>query len=129
MTQSCPEEATAIAAERLHGHLHSHEGLACDDPPARSSAARVLAPRRQERRPKWPAEDLGRQSEVAVKSRVQSLHEANPMLGHRGCRLAVTYPEILDMQVTAITEAVIACKKKKVDAKAEIMIPLGRHRR
>ena len=60
----------------------------------------------------------------AVKARVQSLHEANPMLGHRGCRLAVTYPEILDMQVTAITEAVIACKKKKVDAQAEIMIPL-----
>ncbi len=59
-----------------------------------------------------------------VKNRVQSLHEMNPMLGHRGCRLAVTYPEILNMQVTAITEAVIACKKKKVDAQAEIMIPL-----
>lgn len=59
-----------------------------------------------------------------VKNRVQSLHEANPMLGHRGCRLAVTYPEILDMQVTAITEAVIACKQKKIDAQAEIMIPL-----
>ena len=48
----------------------------------------------------------------------------NPMLGHRGCRLAVTYPEILEMQVTAITEAVIACKQKKIDAQAEIMIPL-----
>jgi len=59
-----------------------------------------------------------------VKNRVLALHEANPMLGHRGCRLAVTYPEILDMQVTAITEAVIACKQKKVDAQAEIMIPL-----
>jgi len=59
-----------------------------------------------------------------VKNRVLALHEANPMLGHRGCRLAVTYPEILDMQVTAITEAVIACKKKKIDAQAEIMIPL-----
>jgi len=59
-----------------------------------------------------------------VKNRVQSLHEMNPMLGHRGCRLAVTYPEILDMQVTAITEAVIACKQKKIDAQAEIMIPL-----
>ena len=46
------------------------------------------------------------------------------MLGHRGCRLAVTYPEILEMQVTAITEAVIACKQKKIDAQAEIMIPL-----
>ncbi len=59
-----------------------------------------------------------------VKNRVTALHESNPMLGHRGCRLAVTYPEILDMQVRAITEAVIACKKKKVDAQAEIMIPL-----
>jgi pyruvate, orthophosphate dikinase len=59
-----------------------------------------------------------------VKNRVQALHEANPMLGHRGCRLAVTYPEILDMQVTAIAEAVIACKQKNIDAQAEIMIPL-----
>jgi pyruvate,orthophosphate dikinase len=48
----------------------------------------------------------------------------NPMLGHRGCRLAVTYPEILETQVRAITEAVIACKERKVDAIAEIMIPL-----
>jgi pyruvate,orthophosphate dikinase len=59
-----------------------------------------------------------------VKNRVMALHEANPMLGHRGCRLAVTYPEILDMQVTAIAEAVIACKQKNIDAQAEIMIPL-----
>jgi pyruvate,orthophosphate dikinase len=46
------------------------------------------------------------------------------MLGHRGCRLSVTYPEILDMQVTAIVEAVIHCKQKRINAKAEIMIPL-----
>ena len=46
------------------------------------------------------------------------------MLGHRGCRLSVTYPEILVMQVTAIVEAMINCKKKKIDAKPEIMIPL-----
>jgi pyruvate,orthophosphate dikinase len=59
-----------------------------------------------------------------VRERVSQLHEMNPMLGHRGCRLAVTYPEILEMQVTAITEAVIACKDKDVDAQAEIMIPL-----
>ncbi len=59
-----------------------------------------------------------------VATRVAQLHEMNPMLGHRGCRLAVTYPEILEMQVTAITEAVIACKEKKIDAQAEIMIPL-----
>jgi pyruvate,orthophosphate dikinase len=60
-----------------------------------------------------------------LKARVSQLHEMNPMLGHRGCRLAVTYPEILEMQVTAITEAVIACKEKKIDAQAEIMIPLA----
>jgi pyruvate,orthophosphate dikinase len=59
-----------------------------------------------------------------VKSRVDQPHEMNPMLGHRGCRLAVTYPEILETQVRAITEAVIACKEKKIDAIAEIMIPL-----
>ncbi len=63
-------------------------------------------------------------SPAKVKSRVAALHEANPMLGHRGCRLSITYPEILVMQVTAIVEAAIVCKKKKVDAKPEIMIPL-----
>lgn len=59
-----------------------------------------------------------------VKQRLTQLHEANPMLGHRGCRLSVTYPEILEMQVRAITEAALACKKDGVDAKPEIMIPL-----
>ena len=59
-----------------------------------------------------------------VKARVAQLHEANPMLGHRGCRLSVTYPEILEMQVTAIVEAAIECKKKRIDAIPEIMIPL-----
>ena len=59
-----------------------------------------------------------------VKLRVEQLHEFNPMLGHRGCRLAVTYPEILVMQVTAIVQAMILCKRKRIDAKPEIMIPL-----
>ena len=59
-----------------------------------------------------------------IKRRVAQLHEMNPMLGHRGCRLSVTYPEILVMQVTAITEAVIKSLAKKIDARAEIMIPL-----
>jgi pyruvate,orthophosphate dikinase len=61
---------------------------------------------------------------AVVKARVAQLHEANPMLGHRGCRLSVTYPEILEMQVTAIVEAAIECKKKRIDACPEIMIPL-----
>jgi len=59
-----------------------------------------------------------------VQRRIQRLHESNPMLGHRGCRLAVTYPEILEMQVRAITEAAIESKKNRVNAKPEIMIPL-----
>jgi len=59
-----------------------------------------------------------------VARRVDQLHEANPMLGHRGCRLAITYPEILDMQVRAIIEAAIECVKAKIPVLPEIMIPL-----
>ncbi|MEZ6080825.1 MAG: putative PEP-binding protein [Pirellulaceae bacterium] len=55
---------------------------------------------------------------------MDSLHEFNPMLGHRGCRLSVTHPEILEMQVTAIVEAAIECTNKKIHAIPEIMIPL-----
>ncbi len=63
-------------------------------------------------------------SSAKVSQRVEQLHEANPMLGHRGCRLSVTYPEILEMQVTAIVQAAINCKKKRIDVQPEIMIPL-----
>jgi len=59
-----------------------------------------------------------------VRSRVGALHEANPMLGHRGCRLCVTYPEILEMQVRAIVEAMIDCIRSNIKAMPEIMIPL-----
>jgi len=60
-----------------------------------------------------------------LKASVESLHEFNPMLGHRGCRLAVTYPEIAEMQTRAIIEAAIEVKKNKgVDVHPEIMIPL-----
>ncbi|WP_165701573.1 pyruvate, phosphate dikinase [Crateriforma conspicua] len=59
-----------------------------------------------------------------IKKRAEALHESNPMLGHRGCRLSVTYPEILEMQVQAIVEAAINSAKKKIDAHPEIMIPL-----
>jgi pyruvate,orthophosphate dikinase len=60
-----------------------------------------------------------------VRQRVSQLHEANPMLGHRGDRLAVTYPEILEMQVRAIIEAACECKKRKISVLPEIMIPLA----
>ncbi|QDV25414.1 pyruvate, phosphate dikinase [Aureliella helgolandensis] len=69
------------------------------------------------------AKELG-VSAADIKARVDSLHEFNPMLGHRGCRLSITYPEILEMQVTAIVEAAIECTLKKIDAIPEIMIPL-----
>ena len=60
-----------------------------------------------------------------LKAQVESLHEFNPMLGHRGCRLAVTYPEIAEMQARAIIEAAVHVKKNKgIDVHPEIMIPL-----
>ncbi len=59
-----------------------------------------------------------------VKAMVDSLHEFNPMLGHRGCRLGNTYPEITEMQARAIIEAACNLKKKGIDAKPEIMVPL-----
>ncbi|HMB96670.1 MAG TPA: pyruvate, phosphate dikinase, partial [Tepidisphaeraceae bacterium] len=69
------------------------------------------------------ANDLGL-SLQQVQQRVSQLHEMNPMLGHRGDRLAVTYPEILEMQVRAIIEAACECKKAGIKVLPEIMIPL-----
>jgi pyruvate,orthophosphate dikinase len=56
--------------------------------------------------------------------RVEELHEFNPMLGHRGCRLGITYPEVTDMQARAIFEAVVQVAKKGVKVVPEVMIPL-----
>lgn len=55
---------------------------------------------------------------------VESLREANPMLGHRGCRLGITYPEITAMQARAVFEAALACRNRGIDVQPEIMIPL-----
>jgi pyruvate,orthophosphate dikinase len=63
-------------------------------------------------------------SSDAIWHRCEQLHESNPMLGHRGCRLCITYPEILDMQVTAIIQAAIQCAKEGNQVEPEIMIPL-----
>ncbi|AKN33658.1 pyruvate phosphate dikinase [Clostridium carboxidivorans P7] len=72
--------------------------------------------------------DLAKEMEVGfeeLKATVASLHEVNPMMGHRGCRLAVSYPEIAEMQTRAIIEAAIDVKKRKnYDIVPEIMIPL-----
>ncbi|MFA6111167.1 MAG: pyruvate, phosphate dikinase [Candidatus Latescibacterota bacterium] len=77
--------------------------------------------------------ELAQQEEMAremglplekIQQKVDSLHEFNPMLGHRGCRLGVTFPEIYEMQVEAIFEAAINARKARVKALPEIMIPL-----
>src|ERR1700687_4657301 len=69
------------------------------------------------------ARKIGVDVEVVAR-RCEQLHESNPMLGHRGCRLCITYPEILDMQVTAIISAAIKCRKEGIKVLPEIMIPL-----
>ncbi len=78
-------------------------------------------------------QELARETGVSVeslKNKISDLHEFNPMLGHRGCRLAITYPEIYDMQVEAIIEAAIEVAQKcpqcnrATEVKPEIMIPL-----
>src|SRR5438105_301742 len=61
---------------------------------------------------------------VELRAKVNQLHESNPMLGHRGCRLAVTFPEIYEMQVRAIFQAACDVKKDGIDARPEVMIPL-----
>ena len=69
------------------------------------------------------AEEMGITPEE-VKQKVDALHEFNPMLGHRGCRLGNTYPEITEMQARAIIEAACNLKAKGLDPRPEIMVPL-----
>jgi len=59
-----------------------------------------------------------------ISRRVQELHEFNPMLGHRGCRLGITFPEVTEMQARAIFEAAAEVQKKGIKVKPEVMIPL-----
>jgi pyruvate, orthophosphate dikinase len=69
------------------------------------------------------ASDLGIRTHVLTE-KIRSLSEFNPMLGHRGCRLGITYPEITEMQTRAIIEAALELKKKDLEVVPEIMIPL-----
>lgn len=77
----------------------------------------------EEANQKEMAKELGISLED-VREKVESLHEFNPMLGHRGCRLGVTYPEITEMQARAIIEAALNLKKKGIKTFPEIMVPL-----
>jgi pyruvate,orthophosphate dikinase len=71
--------------------------------------------------------DLAKRLKVSARSleeKAARLHELNPMMGHRGCRLGITFPEIYEMQVRAIFEAAVACRKKGIRVLPEVMIPL-----
>ena len=91
---------------------------------------RLLDPPLHEFLPKTDKEieDIGKKFDISnqdIKSRIIELHEQNPMLGHRGCRLGISFPEIYQMQCQAIFEALAECKKKKINLVIpEIMIPL-----
>jgi pyruvate,orthophosphate dikinase len=90
---------------------------------------RLLDPPLHEFLPGEPAEiaalarRIGADQDVLA-AKIRALHEFNPMLGHRGCRLGITFPEIYEVQVRAIVEAAIAVKKEGGDVRPEIMVPL-----
>ena len=90
---------------------------------------RLLDPPLHEFLPHEPAQQQQMAEEMGVplrqiEAKITSLHEFNPMLGHRGCRLGITYPEIYEMQVEAIFEAAVNVRTKGVNPLPEIMIPL-----
>ena len=90
---------------------------------------RLLDPPLHEFLPHEPEQqrEMARQMRVPLKTiqeKVENLHEFNPMLGHRGCRLGVTFPEIYEMQARAIFEAAVNARKRRIKAIPEIMIPL-----
>ncbi len=87
------------------------------DPPLHEFVPHELAMQRE------LAEEMGLTIDQ-IKMKVSDLEEFNPMLGHRGCRLGITYPEITEMQARAIIEAALNLKAKGVDARPEIMVPL-----
>jgi pyruvate,orthophosphate dikinase len=122
-------EQRAIALEKLlpmqrqdfKGILKAMQGLPV--------TIRLLDPPLHEFLPKTPAavETVAREMNIpilTVEQRVAALSEANPMLGHRGCRLGITYMDIYEMQVRAVYEAAAELKKEKVDARPEVMIPI-----
>ncbi len=110
-----------IQREDFYGILKAMDGFGVTirllDPPLHEFTPNDLASQKE------MAEKLG----VDVKKvteKVDSLHEFNPMLGHRGCRLGITYPEITEMQARAIMEAACDLKKEGMNPKPEIMVPL-----
>ena len=119
-------QAFADAALGFRRTVRDHGRPAGDHPPARSAAARIPAEDRGgDRRGRGGHEGAARRS---CAQRTDALHEFNPMLGHRGCRLAVTYPEIAEMQARAIFEAAVEVGNERRAVVPEIMVPLVAHR-
>ncbi len=110
-----------IQREDFYGILKAMDGFGVTirllDPPLHEFTPNDLESQKE------MAEKLGVDVKV-VTEKVESLHEFNPMLGHRGCRLGNTYPEITVMQARAIIEAACDLKKEGLDPKPEIMVPL-----
>ena len=109
----------------LHEFLPKREKLMVD------IATLSLASAKQKKALLEEYKEYGKKGKIDLKKllpellqRVEELHEFNPMLGHRGCRLGITYPEITEMQARAIFEAAVAVEKKGVKTHAEVMIPL-----
>ncbi len=107
--------------EDFEGIFEAMEGLPVTvrllDPPLHEFVPHQLETQRS------LAEDMDISIE-AIKAKVIELEEFNPMLGHRGCRLGISYPEITEMQARAIIEAALNLKAKGIDARPEIMVPL-----
>lgn len=110
-----------IQREDFHGILEAMDGLGVTirllDPPLHEFTPNDEASQKE------MAERTGISIDV-IKAKVDSLHEFNPMLGHRGCRLGNTYPEITEMQARAIIQAACDLKLKGLNPKPEIMVPL-----
>src|SRR5205809_4754070 len=85
--------------------------------------ADTLAKKEMSKRYKTPAGELKKYLPLLLR-RVEDLHEQNPMLGHRGCRLGISYPEITEMQARAIFEAAVQVAKRGIKVIPEVMIPL-----
>jgi pyruvate,orthophosphate dikinase len=105
----------------LHEFLPKRENLMVDI--AILPQAPIQAKKEMSERYKIPVKDL-KKALPELLQRVEELHEFNPMLGHRGCRLGVTYPEITEMQSRALFEAAVQVAKKGVKVIPEVMIPL-----
>ncbi len=115
------DQLLPMQREDFEGIFEAMEGLPVTvrllDPPLHEFVPHQLAHQKE------LAEDMHISLE-AVKAKIVELEEFNPMLGHRGCRLGITYPEITEMQTRAIIEAALNLKKRGIEAKPEIMVPL-----